>query len=163
MEAPAVGTHPLPGAHVSWWVTEGVELSGRVGRVGRPPRQSAVSYPVEATVAFADRSKEFVSAVFVYHFLRDLGVRPMVGIGAGVFSDAQRVTCHPVACGDIPGRPPGGFSRRWRPDVILALGLSGMIRDRWVWRVGCLSHAFMNDHNSTIELFAGAGYRFGGR
>jgi hypothetical protein len=46
-------------------------------------------------------------------------------------------------------------------DVILLAGLAGPIGDRWTWRSGCLSHRFANDHHSTIELFAGLGYRFG--
>jgi hypothetical protein len=55
------GTHPLVGAHVSWWVTEGVEVSGRAGRVGRPSREFETTFPVRTRIAIDDRSREFVS------------------------------------------------------------------------------------------------------
>lgn len=157
------GTRPLVGAHVSWWVTEGVELSGRVGRVSRPSRAFETTFPVETRISIDDRSREFVSALFVYHFRHELDVRPWVGAGSGIFADAQRVTCQPIACAQQPGSPPEGFERRWDVDVILGVGLSGVIAERWSWRVGCLSHRFANDENSTIETFLGVGYRFGSR
>jgi hypothetical protein len=157
------GTHPLVGAHASWWVTEGLELTGRVGHVGRPSRTFETTFPVLAQVTVDDRSRDFVSALVVHHFRRDLPVRPWLGAGYGVFADAQRVRCEPLACAQVPGSPPEGSQRRWRTDVILALGLSGLVGERWAWRAGCLSHRFANDENSTIETFAGVGYRFGSR
>jgi hypothetical protein len=48
-------------------------------------------------------------------------------------------------------------------DAIVLAGLSGTIRDRWVWRGGWLSHRFANDENSTAECFVALGCRFGRR
>lgn len=157
------GTEPLLGAHVSWWVTDGVELSGRFGRVGRPSRVTEMTFPVQTRITIADRSREFVSLVFAHHFRRDLAVRPWLGVGSGFFADAQRVTCQPVSCVEQPGSPPEGFTRNWDVDLILGGGLSGVIKERWAWRVGVLTHRFANDENSTIETLAGVGYRFGSR
>jgi len=155
------GTHALLGAHVSWWIDDRVEVSGRVARVARPDHHFTQSFPSALEVSITDRSRDFLSAAVIYHFRRGGRVRPMLGAGSGAFAHVERVACQPLACELSPGLPPSGAQRRWRPDVIVVAGLSGTAGKRWTWRAGWLTHSFANDHNSTIETFAGVGYRFG--
>lgn len=157
------GTHPLIGAHAGWWAADRIELSARVARVGRPPFRSSTVFPTTVEFEVTDRSSEFVSAMFIYHFRAGKAVRPMLGFGSGGFARAERVTCRPAGCGGVRGLPPEGAHRRWLLDQILVAGLSGFVGDRWVWRGGWLAHRFANDENSTIETFVGMGYRFGKR
>jgi hypothetical protein len=155
------GTHPLLAARASWWVSDRVELTARFGRTSLPSRQFTQSFPVPVEVSIKDRSRNFFSGLFTYHFRPGTEVGPMVGVGSGAFADVDRVECRPVDCAPGTGLPPGGEHRRWRTDVIFLLGLTGIIGENWVWRGGLMTHAFANDHNSTIETFAGIGYRFG--
>ena len=156
------GTHALAGAHVSWWMDDRVEVMGRLARVARPDRHFRQTFPLELDVSITDRSRDFLSGAVVYHFRRGSRVRPMLGVGSGVFADADRVVCQPVACEQSGGLPQSGSHRRWKADLIVLAGLSGRVGGRWSWRAGWLTHSFANDHNSTIETFASVGYRFGG-
>lgn len=158
------GTHPMLAVHASWWAAEHIELTARVGRTRLPSRQFAQPFPPGLDVSITDRSRDFVSGMLFYHFRRGkTDVRPMIGVGSGAFAHVDRVACSPVACETSPGLPPDGMNRHWRPDVIIAGGFSGIIAGRWVWRGGVITHAFANDHNSTVETFVGLGYRFGAR
>jgi hypothetical protein len=157
------GYHTMPAAHASWWMGDRVELSARVARVALPNYRAMTVFPAVVTFEVTDRSREFVSGLFMYHFRRGKAVRPMLGFGSGGYAHSQRVRCEPTACGGIAGVPPEGQRRTWMTDVILAAGVSGNIRSRWVLRGGWLGHRFANDENSAIELFVGAGYRFGTR
>jgi hypothetical protein len=155
------GTHPMAGAHASWWIGDRAELSARVARVALPPIRATTGFPNTVTFEVTDRSREFLSAVFVYHFRRGKAVRPMLGFGSGGYAHSERVRCEPVGCGRVAGLSPEGQRRIWLTDAILIAGVSGDLGSRLVLRGGCLSHRFANDENSTIELFVGVGYRFG--
>jgi hypothetical protein len=157
------GNHPLVAAHASWWAADRIELMARIGRTVLPSRQFTHSFPVEIDVSITDRARDYVSGLFIYHFRRGNNVRPMLGIGAGAFAFVDRVACQPVDCGSNPGLPPSGSSRRWQEDILFSAGLSGVVRDRWIWRGGVITHAFARDHHSAIETFVGVGYRFGAR
>jgi hypothetical protein len=155
------GTHPLIGVHASWWIDDRFEISMRAARVAVP------SFEFEAvdagTVRITDRSQGFLSAMFIYHFAHEQRVRPILGLGTGAIARSERVLCEPSRCSEMLGLPPEGPPRKWMKDVILIAGLSGTATPRWVWRAGWLSHRFGNDENSTNELFAAIGYRFGRR
>lgn len=165
------GTSPLVGAHASVWAANRVELTARVARAGREDYSLPLSGQRELVVT--NRSRSFVSFVFVYHFMEGRPVRPMFGLGSGWYSDARHVACRPASCEPPPPStvaggvvvsavPDLGAFRDWDTDIIVVLGLSGTVRERWVWRGGWQSHRFANDENSTEEFFAGVGYRFGG-
>ena len=151
---------PLFGAHASVWATDSVELTAQFARV---PREDlafrAFDVPVDITVT--GRKRDFVSFLFVYHFMKDRPVRPMLGLGSGWYSDASNTACQPAGCQTIlRGGPLLGQYRTWDVDAIFVVGLSGDVGDRWVWRGGWQSHRFGNDENMTQQLFVGAGYRF---
>jgi hypothetical protein len=154
---------PLVGAHVSRWFDDRIEIAGRWSRVGVPSFDGRTVYPVETRYSVTDRSREFVSALFIYHFLHEARIRPMVGGGTGLYGQAQRVTCEPFRCSDVPGLPPEGPHREWMEDIIVVAGLSGTAHPRLVWQAGWMAHRFANDHNSTTEFFFSVGYRFGRR
>ena len=157
------GTHPMPGAHASWWIGDRVELTGRVARVALPPFRATSVFPNTVTFEVTDRSREFLSTLIVYHFRRGKVLRPVLGLGSGGYVHSQRVRCEPIGCGGVAGIPPEGRRRTWMTDAILIAGVSGGLGTRWILRGGCLAHRFANDENSTVELFAGVGYRFGKR
>ena len=156
------GTHPLVAGHASWWAADRIELTARIGRTVLPSRSFTQTFPFDVDVAITDRARDYVSGLFVYHFRRGESVRPMLGFGAGAFAFVDQVTCQPLDCESVPGLPPSGSSRRWQRDVIFTAGLSGIIRERWVWRGGVITHQFAAEHHSTVETFVGIGYRFGG-
>lgn len=154
------GTSPLFGGHASVWAANRFELSGRVARVGWEDYTYTLDGPFDIDVT--NRSRSFVSFLFVYHFMEGRAVRPMVGLGSGWYSDSQRVACRPAGCQTrLRFGPLLGSYREWDTDITFVVGLSGAVRERWVWRGGWQSHRFANDENSTQELFAGLGYRFG--
>lgn len=155
------GTHTMPGAHASWWIGDRVELSARVARVALPAYRATTVFPTVVTFEVTDRSREFVSALFIYHFGRGKTIRPMLGFGSGGYAHSQRVRCEPVRCGGVAGVPREGQHRVWMTDAILAAGVSGDVGSHWMLRGGFLSHRFANDENSSIELFVGVGYHFG--
>jgi hypothetical protein len=157
------GTHAMPAAHASWWFADQVEVGVRVARATLPPFRHTLSAPDPVRFEVTGRSREFVSALFVYHFRRGSAGRPFAGFGSGGFARAQRAHCEPIGCRGLLGLPPEGRQRTWMPDVILAAGASGDLPGRWVVRGGVLCHRFANDENSTIELLIGIGYRFGRR
>ena len=160
--------HVLVGAHTSWWVDEGIELGVRLARTTLPSYRYSLSPEVHipltqpVDVAVSDRSREFVSLFFVYHFLRGSLVRPMLGLGAGWYRDAARFTCQPIGCDSLaPGLiASSGDDRNWQIDVTFLVGLSSIISERWVVRGGWQPHRFGGQETSTYEWFAGAGYRF---
>jgi hypothetical protein len=156
------GTHPMAGGHAGWWATEGIELSLRIARQRLPAYRFEAGFPTLVRGRVDGRTHEFVSVQFAKHFGRADTVRPMVGFGSGWFGRAQRITCEP-GCDGTAGLPIGGDRREWMADVIVLAGLSGIVKDRWVWRGGWLAHRFANDENSTMEWFVGLGYRFGTR
>jgi hypothetical protein len=156
------GTHPLLGAYVAWWPADWTELDLRVSFIGLPSYSFQTEFPVKVRGTVADRSRTFVSAMFIHHFLPDRPVRPMLGFGSGGFARSARVACEPRCDGTL-GLPREGPSRTWMTDAILIAGLSGTISKHWDWRGGWLSHRFLNDENSTIELFVGINYRLGSR
>jgi hypothetical protein len=155
------GASPLVGVHASVWAGDSVELSAQVARINREDLAfRAFDVPVDITVT--DRKRDFVSFLFVYHFMKDRSVRPMLGLGSGWYSDASRTSCQPAGCQTVlRSGPLLGQYRTWDVDAIFVVGLSGDVGDRWVWRGGWQSHRFGNDENSTQQFFAGAGYRFG--
>jgi hypothetical protein len=155
------GASPLFGVHASVWAGDSVELSVQFARITREDLAfQAFDVPVDITVA--DRKRDFVSLLFVYHFMKDRPVRPMLGLGSGWYSDASRTSCQPTGCQTIlrSGSLLGQY-RTWDVDAIFVVGLSGDVADRWVWRGGWQSHRFGNDANSTQQFFVGSGYRFG--
>ena len=154
------GTNPAVGVHVSWWIADRFELTGRLARVPLDSFGTNTTFPSPVSISVTDRSRGFISGMFTYHFRRGKSVRPLFGFGSGGVSRAYTARCEP-ACAGVPGLPPEGRQRTWITDVILLIGLSGHVGDRWVVRGGCLSHRFANDENSVIEYFAGLGYRFG--
>lgn len=154
------GWQPSVAVHTSWWVTDSIEVSFRASRVPLESFGISTTFPTPVSAIVTERSRQFLSGIFLYHFRRGHAVRPMLGVGSGGFARAQHVRCETPACGNVPGFPPEGMTRDWITDVIMVVGLSGPIGNRWAWRGGCLSHRFANDHNSSIELFAGIGYRF---
>jgi hypothetical protein len=156
------GTHPMVGAHAAWWMTERIELSLRVAAHPLPDYSFETVFPTPVRGQVTDRRHDFVSVQFARHFGRADAVRPMLGFGSGWFGRAQRITCEPE-CDGRAGLPVGGDHRQWMVDVIVLAGLSGVVKDRWVWRGGWLAHRFANDENSTMEWFVGLGYRFGTR
>lgn len=157
------GISPLVGLQASLWPGGGVELTAQVARMAREDLAfRAFDVPVDITVT--DRKRDFVSLLFVYHFMRNRPVRPMLGLGSGWYSDASRTSCQPAGCQTIlRSGPLLGQYRTWDVDAIFVVGLSGDVGERVVWRGGWQSHRFANDHNSTQQFFVGAGYRFGGR
>lgn len=154
------GWQPSVAVHASWWVNDGIELSFRASRSPLESFGISTTFPTPVSAIVTERSRQFLSGMFVYHFRRGHAVRPMLGVGSGGFARAQHVRCETPGCGTVPGFPPEGMTRDWITDVIVVAGLSGPIGDRWTWRGGWLSHRFLNDENSTLELFAGIGYRF---
>lgn len=154
---------PLVGAHVSRWFDDRMEIAGRWSRVGVPSFDGQTGFPVTLNYAVTDRSREFLSALFIYHFRHELAVRPMLGGGTGLYGESQLVACEPLRCAEVPGLPPEGRNRNWMQDVTFLVGLSGTPAPRWVWRLGWQAHRFGNDHNHTSEFFASVGYRFGRR
>jgi hypothetical protein len=155
------GASPLLGVQASVWAGDSVELGAQVARINRGDLAfRAFDVPVDITVT--DRKRDFVSFLFVYHFMKNRTVRPMLGLGSGWYSDASRTSCQPAGCQAIlRSGPLLGQYRTWDVDAIFAVGLSGDARDRWVWRGGWQSHRFGNDENGTQQFFVGAGYRFG--
>jgi len=154
------GHRPMVAAYASLWPSERIELTLRASRVPLYSVGINPPFPTPVSVSVTRRSRQFVSGLFTYHFRPGQRIRPMLGIGAGGYAQAQNVQCQPEDCSAVPGIPPVGHNRSWMPDVILLAGLAGPIGDRWTWRGGWLSHRFLNDHHSTIEWFAGLGYRF---
>jgi hypothetical protein len=152
---------PVVGVHMSIWPSDSIELGAWLARLNRDDLAfRAVDVPVDITVA--DRKRDFVSFLLVYHFLKDRPLRPMVGLGSGWYSDASRTSCEPAGCQVIlRSGPLLGQYRTWNVDAIFMIGLSGNVGGRWVWRGGWQSHRFGNDENSTQQFFVGAGYRFG--
>jgi hypothetical protein len=154
------GRGPLPsvGGHASVWAGNRIELSGRVARLGIEDYSYTLA-PFEIDVT--NQSRSFVSFLFVYHFMEGSPVRPMLGLGSGWYSESQRVACRPAGCQtQLRFGPLLGDYREWDVDAIFVVGLSGVVRERWVWRGGWQSHRFGNDENSTHEFFGGLGYRF---
>jgi hypothetical protein len=150
-------------AHFSLWPSDSSELTVRVGRV---PLQSIgfnTTFPTPISVAITDRSQGYVSGIFSYHFRRGRSVRPMVGFGWGGIASSEHVRCEPAICAETPGLQPEGDNRTWMHDVIWLAGLSGPIGARWTWRGGVLTHRFLNDENSTVEMVVGLGYRWPAR
>jgi hypothetical protein len=86
------GTRPLVGAHVGWWPTDWTELDLRVSFIGLPSYSFQTEFPVKVRGTVADRSRTFVSAMFIHHFLHDRPVRPMLGFGSGGFA-SRHVPC----------------------------------------------------------------------
>ena len=106
-------------------------LMARVARVGWDDYSLPLSGQRELVVT--NRSRSFVSFLFVYHFLKGRPVRPMLGLGSGWYSDARHVACRPAGC-EIPPPPvevAGGVVVSRDPDLG-AVGLSGEVRERWV-------------------------------
>jgi hypothetical protein len=157
------GTSPLAGGHAALWFDDRVEISASAARVALDSfafRATDDPYPIDIEVT--DRSRDLVSVLFVYHFMKGSPVRPMLGIGSGWYSDAERVACQPAGCStQLRGGPLLGQYREWDVDAVFVVGLSGIIADRWVVRGGWQSHRLGNDENMTQQLFVGAGYRFG--
>lgn len=160
------GTSPLVGGHASLWLDKRYEFNVSAAHFGRESyafRATTDPFPIDIDVT--DRSRDLVSVLFVYHFMKDRPVRPMLGIGSGWYSDAQRVDCQPAGCEDVwvrlHGGPPLGRHREWNVDAVFVVGLSGFIGDRWVVRGGWQSHRFGNDENMTQQFFVGAGRLFG--
>ena len=156
------GTHPMVSGHAAWWATDRIELTLRVSRHPLPDYDFETVYPTPVRGRVTRRAHDFVSVLFTRHFGRANAVRPMVGLGSGWYGRAQRLTCEP-GCSGGAGLPTAGDHREWMVDAIVLAGLSGVVKDRWVWRGGWLAHRFANDQNSTMEWFAGLGYRFGAR
>ena len=155
------GVSPLVGVHASVWAGDSVELTGEFTRVNREELAfRAFDVPVDITVT--DRKRDFVSVLFVYHFMKGRLVRPMLGLGSGWYSDASHTACEPAGCQAIlRSGPLLGQYRTWDVDAIFVVGLSGEIGTRWMWRGGWQSHRFGNDENSTQQFFVGTGCRFG--
>lgn len=155
------GTGVLFGGHVSWWANERVELSSALTRVTLPTTEFRFN---EIEVFTTDRKRDFVSLLFIYHFLEGRPVRPMLGIGSGWYADASRTGCRPAGCETVlrnPGGPLLGQYRAWDIDAVFVVGLSGMLTDRWVIRGAWQSHRFGNEENMTQQFFTAVGYRFG--
>jgi hypothetical protein len=152
---------PLFGVHASVWAGDSVELGAQFARINREDLAfRAGDVPVDITVT--GRKRDFVSLLFIYHFMKNRPVRPMLGLGSGWYSDASRTACQPAGCQTIlRSGPLLGQYRTWDVDAIFVVGLSGDVGERWVWRGGWQSHRFGNDENGTQQFFVGAGYRFG--
>ena len=155
------GHQPMVAAYASLWPSESVELTLRVSRVSLDSFGINTTLPTPISMSVTRRSRQYLSGLFTYRFRRGQNIRPMLGFGFGGYAASQNVQCQSQNCSGVPGLPPEGHNRTWMTDVILIAGLAGPIGDRWSWRTGCLSHRLANDHHSTIELFAGLGYRFG--
>jgi hypothetical protein len=155
------GASPLFGVNASVWTGASLELSAQYARISREDLAfRAFDDPVDITVK--DRKRDFVSFFFVYHFMKNRAVRPMLGLGSGWYSEASRSSCQPAGCQTVLRFGPVlGQYRTWDVDAIFVMGLSGNVVDRWVWRGGWQSHRFGNDGNSTQQFFVAAGYRFG--
>src|SRR5688572_8168881 len=147
------GTSPLVGVHASVWTGDSLELSAQYAHINREDLASrAFDVPVDITVT--DRKRDFVSFLFVYHFMKDRAVRPMLGVGSGWYSEASRTSCQPAGCQTVlRSGPVLGQYRTWDVDAIFVMGLSGDVADRWAWRGGWQSHRFGNDENSTQQFF----------
>ena len=119
------GPSPLVGVHVSVWAGDSIEIGAQFARLDREDLAfRAADGPVDITVT--DRKRDFVSFLFVYHFLNDRPLRPMVGLGSGWFSDASRTSCQPAGCQVIlRSGPLLGQYRTWDVDAIFVVGLSG--------------------------------------
>jgi hypothetical protein len=156
------GTYPMVAGHAGWWATERIELSLRVTRHRLPDYGFETVFPTPVRGRVSGRAHDFASVQFARHFGRADAVRPMLGFGSGWFGRTERISCEP-ACDGTAGLPIGGDHREWMADVIVLAGLSGLVKDRWVWRGGWLAHRFANEENSTMEWFVGLGYRFGTR
>jgi hypothetical protein len=157
------GTSPLAGGHVSLWFTDRYEINASAAHLGRDSFAfHATSDPVPIDIEVTDRSRDLISFLFVYHFMSDRRVRPMLGIGSGWYSDAERVTCQPAGCStQLRGGPRLGQYREWDVDAVFVVGLSSIVQERWVVRGGWQSHRFGNEENMTQQFFVAAGYRFG--
>jgi hypothetical protein len=157
------GTPPMVAAHATWWLTDRTDIGLRVAHVEPPAYRFQTVYPVVVHGTVTDRSQRFLSVLVVHHFTRATTVRPMLGVGSGWIVHSEHVACEPPGCTQVPGAPREGDHRDGMVDAIVLAGLSGTVRDRWVWRGGWLSHRFANDENSTSEFFVALGYRFGRR
>jgi hypothetical protein len=157
------GAHPVLAAHAAWWLTERTDIGLRVSHMGLPDYGFETVFPVPVRGTVTDRSRRFVSLVVARHFTRATSVRPMLGFGSGWILHSRQVACEPPGCGEFPGATRAGDHRSRMVDVIVLAGLSGTVKERWVWRGGWLSHRFANDENSTSELFVALGYRLGRR
>ena len=157
------GTSPLAGAHASLWLDDRYEISASAAHLGRESiAYRATSDPFPIDIEVTDRSRDFISLLFVYHFMKHRPVRPMLGVGSGWYSDAERVACQPAGCSiHLRGGPLLGQYRDWNIDAVFVVGLSSAIGDRWVLRGGWQSHRFGNDENMTQECFVSAGYLSG--
>jgi hypothetical protein len=157
------GSRPMVAGHVTWWLTDRTDLGLRVAHVGPPDYRFETVFPVVIRGAVTDRSRRFVSVLLVHHFTRATTVRPVLGLGSGWIVRSEQVACEPPGCGQAAGLPREGRHHDRMVDVIAVAGLSGTVKDRWVWRGGWLSHRFGNDENSTSEFFVALGYRLGRR
>jgi hypothetical protein len=150
-------------AHAAWWLTDRTDVGLRVAQMGLPDYRFETVFPVPVRGTVTDRSRRFVSVLVTHHFTRATSLRPMLGFGSGWVVHSQQVACELPGCGQFPGATRAGDHRSGMVDVIVLAGLSGTVKDRWLWRGGWLAHRFGNDHNSTSEFFVGLGYRLGRR
>jgi hypothetical protein len=157
------GARPMIAAHTTWWLTDRTDVGLRAAYVGLPEHGFETVFPVAIRGTVTDRSRQFVSLLVAHHFTRATALRPMLGLGSGWIVHSEQVACEPPGCGQLPGAPREGEHRGRLVDVIVLAGLSGEVKDRWVWRGGWLSHRFGNDENSTSEFFVALGYRLGRR
>ena len=155
------GPHPMPAAHASMWINDRVEVGVRAANLPLPNVGGTLSDTGSGTFEFSERSRQFFSLVLIYHFRAGKTVRPMVGLGTGVYLRSEDLRCEPSDCGPI-GFPAEGRHRTRMRDSIGTAGLSVHVTRRWVVRGGILFHRF-DDENRTMETFAGVGYRFGAR
>ena len=149
---------PIVGAHAGIWLGHSVEFNASYTHLGLDEirfREGSIDY------AITGRERDFISLLFVYHFMKDRPIRPMIGIGSGWYSQAERITCEPEGCNRVQriGGPLLGQYREWDVDAVFVVGLSGRVGERWIVRGGWQSHRFGNDENMTQQFFVGAGYR----
>jgi hypothetical protein len=153
----------------SAWLSENLELQGRVVRLNRsdltidfrlaPPRGSLDL----VRVALTERTRSLWLGQILYHFSRSK-VRPFVGFGAGLIRDRETAACLPEGCENVPKNLRGGLdlgSLTATPgEWATSIGVRGLLRERAAFRAAITFHNFGGEHLATTDVSVGIGLRF---
>jgi hypothetical protein len=152
------------GPYASLWFADKIEIGARLGwlRVGDFEGRGYVGLtPIEFRVT--DGSRLSMQGELIWHFRRGHRIRPMFGIGIGVFRDRSVTTCTPEGCEAALARTTLGVGDhvQYKRDESVVVGVSVAINPRIRLRGGWRYHNPFYDEFAMSEVFLGVGYRLG--